>query len=155
MSAPRISTAAWLAAGLLACTTAPEPTTSRGRVFSAGGEAVHGAVPYQVVESWSIPNGGYGRVIVISPKYSTDSALQQLGLQLLALGAGDRNSFAFVYDSPKAADMRDDLPEDEGPRGQYYDRHFLGAYVKNGNTGVNEWTFSEHGFVHASHTIRY
>ena len=102
-------------------------------------------VPYRVARFWEIPNGGYGRVVVISHRLVKDSALRVLAAQLVAYTRNDRNAMIDVFDNENAAAMSAHIPEGNDERGRFYDRHFVAQYVKNANSGVNEWTLMVKG----------
>jgi hypothetical protein len=55
-------------------------------------------VSYRVIEEWTIPNGGYGRIIVIDPMHRNEKKMRILGDQLRSDTKKDRNAFVFVYD---------------------------------------------------------
>ena len=60
---------------------------------------------YKIVEQWSIPNGGFGRAIVVKAN-PTESELRALGERLRQDTRDERNAFVFVYDDERAARNR-------------------------------------------------
>ncbi len=62
-------------------------------------------IPYEVVREWSIPNGGFGKVIIISTKYRTEKDLRALGDNLKYDTRNERNAFIFVFDNKKASGL--------------------------------------------------
>src|SRR5205823_3794644 len=79
----------------------------------ACGEPEHAApsvpprvVEYKVVEEWTIPNGGFGRVIVIPDTAATERALRALGEELKYDTRSDRNAFISILNDARAAGMR-------------------------------------------------
>lgn len=97
------------------------------------------AVKYEVAEEWSIPNGGYGRVIIVSSVDANETQLRALGEELKSDTKGDRNAFIFIYSDKRAAGMRSDAMKDilSKADGKFYDDHFVGTYTRNINTGYH------------------
>ena len=60
---------------------------------------------YKIVEQWRIPNGGFGKAIVIKAN-PTEAELRSLGEKLKQDTKNDRNAFIFVYDDAHAARNR-------------------------------------------------
>jgi hypothetical protein len=117
---------------------------------SAGGGAVpaaEAAIPYRIVEQWKIPNGGFGRVIVIDSAHANEADLRALGDDLLRFTAADRNAVVEVFDDSLSAAHRQrgisgDLPKLEQQR---FDRHKVADYTRNANTGFNQFTLTPDG----------
>jgi hypothetical protein len=126
-----------------ATTTAP-PATEKGNNASDT-LVVQPDVPYEIVKTWESPNGGYGKVIVITSEDVTEQRMAALGETLKRDTVDDRNAFIFVFSDRRAAEMRDKVSSDagntlsDGDR-DFYDVHYVGQYVKNGNSGYH--TFS-------------
>lgn len=102
-------------------------------------------ITYEVIKTWEIPNGGFGKVIVISPENFNLSDMTSLGEKLKNDHKSDRNSFIFIFDDKKAAEMRDkisttDLKEISEADHDYYDKHYIGEYTKNGNNDYHQLT---------------
>ena len=97
---------------------------------------------YQVVEEWPIPNGGYGRAIVISPEHRIEEDMVQLGRQLHRDTYRDRNAFIFIFDDKVAASNRKAaLGEQLGKVDlDHFDAHMIGSYTRNGTTGYHTIT---------------
>jgi hypothetical protein len=95
-------------------------------------------IPFQIIREWEIPNGGYGRTILIDPKYKNESDLKKLGDQLVEYTKNDRNAFIFIYDDKRAAELQENIGNLNDSEQAVYDQHFIGRYFKNANTGVNE-----------------
>src|SRR6266571_3714411 len=87
-----------LPAVLAACSGPTSPPPAR--------EVPKPAVVYNVVDEWSIPNGGYGRVVVVDPAQRSEAGLIALADQLRRDTKDDRNAFVFIYDDPRAARLR-------------------------------------------------
>jgi hypothetical protein len=99
--------------------------------------AVMPSINYVVIDSWSIPNGGAGKAIVVSPSHRNEADLRALGEQLRREVAGDRNAFIDIYDANRAASLRGYSFSDRLSAADqaFYDEHKIGVYTKNGNTG--------------------
>ncbi len=101
-------------------------------------------IAYREVERWPVPSGGFGRAIVIDDSLATEADLRSLGDQIREEFRNDHNSFVFVYDDERAARMRGryNLPIEDG---NFYNRHSVGTYTKNGTNGFHEWTITPQG----------
>lgn len=99
-------------------------------------------IPYQVVEQWSIPNGGYGRAIVIDTKYKNEKDMKKLAECLKRDTFQDRNAFIFIFDDKVAAANRKAAIEDRLGKKElvHYDAHMIGSYMRNINTGYHAIT---------------
>lgn len=64
-------------------------------------------VPYQVVTEWAIPNGGFGRTVVVDSKFRNEMDLRHLAERLRLDTIHDRNAFVFIYDDKAAVPLRD------------------------------------------------
>lgn len=106
-------------------------------------------IRYEVVQQWAIPAGGYGRVTVVDSSHRNEADMRRLGDQLREQTQGDRVSMVEVYDHPEAAKMRlramaENLGKDSLA---FHDRHLIGQYLRNGNTGHHRWIIALNGFV--------
>ena len=103
--------------------------------------------PYRVIERWSIPNGGYGRVIVVSPTYRNEADMRALGQRLRDETRADRHAVVEVYDDEGAARMRRDAFAERLDRRAlaFHDQHKVAHYSKNGNTGHHQFTIQLKG----------
>ena len=97
-----------------------------------------GTSSYEVHRKWIIPNGGWGKTIVIPKSCAKGSRLEDLGKVLDRNARHDRNAFVFVYISHEAAEMFDRIAELSESELLQYDSEFVGSYFKNGNTGLRE-----------------
>jgi hypothetical protein len=104
-------------------------------------------VDYTIVEQWSIPNGGFGKVVVIPDQAANEASLRALGEQFRYDTRGDRNAFIFVFSDPKAAAMRRAVLADEASKKNLavYDRHFVAMYSRNINTGFHRLNMTPKG----------
>ena len=95
-----------------------------------------GQIAYEVVQEWSIPNGGHGRVIVIDVKHRNEADLKKLAEQLKRSTAKDRKAFVFIYDDKKAAESRKAALESRlsGKELAYHDSHMIASYFRNAGT---------------------
>src|SRR3989344_5729915 len=64
-------------------------------------------ITYQIVDRWTIPNGGEGKVVVISPDLLNETDMIALGNKLKSDTQNDRNAFSSVFDNTSAAALRD------------------------------------------------
>jgi hypothetical protein len=99
-------------------------------------------ISYEIVKRWTIPNGGEGKIVVISPDHLNEPDMVALGETLKTDTASDRNAFISVFDDKTAADLRDKVLADTATKAEtdLYDKHFIGDYKKNGNTGFHEFS---------------
>jgi hypothetical protein len=112
-------------------------------------------IEYRVIESWRIPNGGYGRVLLIDSTHRNAVALHSLGEQLRRETAADRNAFIEVFDNPRAATLRDEALNENLSKRElaFHDRHKIAFYTKNGNTGFHEYRFTLVGVMSDKWTV--
>lgn len=115
-------------------------------------------ISYEIYKRWSIPNGGEGKVVIITPDYMNETDMPLVGEKLKNDTKSDRNAFISVFTDKKAADMRDQVLTDklsEKDR-DFYDIHYVGQYNKNGNSGFNEFVIYYDGVMGSnSKTIKY
>ena len=112
-------------------------------------------IPYEVVQSWRIPNGGYGKVILIEPVHRNALDLRLLGEQLRREMASDRNAGVEVFDNLRAARMRQDAVTERLNAADlsFHDKHKIAFYNKNGNTGFHEYRFTLEGVLSDNWTV--
>jgi len=147
-----VVTALLCAAGsvaFLACGQAAPPT-ARGQDTSGvpASPAPHTPrISYQIVKQWAIPNGGYGRVIVVDPAQRSEAGLLAVAEQLRRDTKNDRNAFAFIYDQRDAAMLRDAALEERLSKAdmKQHDDHMIGTYIRNANTGFHAVTIALQG----------
>jgi len=115
-------------------------------------------IPYEIVKRWTIPNGGEGKLIVISPNNLNEADMTTLGENLRNDTKNDRNAFISIFDDKKAVSLRDAvLSEKASTTDQdFYDKHFIGEYDRNINTGYNELNIFFDGVMGTNQkTIKY
>lgn len=97
-------------------------------------------IPYEVIQSWIIPNGGYGKVIVISPTNVNEEDMRLLGEKLKRETANDRNSNIEIFSNKQAAEVRQKVLSDEASEQEekLYDTYYVAGYSKNINTGYHQ-----------------
>jgi len=95
-------------------------------------------VAYTVVWKHAIPNGGYTRSIYVDPGLRNEADLTALGRQLASDTKADRNAFVYIHDDEKAAKMFPNLATLSDAELAYYDKHEVGIYTRNINTGLHE-----------------
>lgn len=129
-----------------------------GLAGPAAAQAPATKIPYRVMEQWTIrnPTGtrGYGRLIVISPSHRRVADLWALGQQLNSEAAEKRVSLVVVYDNARAARMWrtwGTVPRE----GTFHDRHLLGHYMRDPDTGTSSFQFYPEGFGGPSQTVKY
>lgn len=97
-------------------------------------------IPYEIIKRWTIPNGGEGKLIVISPDNLNEADMTALGENLRNDTKNDRNAFISIFDNAKAVSVRDAVLGDTANKTDQdlYDKHFIGEYDRNINTGYNQ-----------------
>ena len=98
-------------------------------------------ITYEILERWSIPNGGEGKKVLISKDYINDTDMTALGNKLRQDVSSDRNAFIQVYTDRQAAALRDKVLADNATQAEndLYDQNYVGQYNKNGNTGLHQF----------------
>lgn len=137
----RYLVAACVIASQLACdgSDAPHP--------SGEAKAPPHPVAYRVVEQWAIPNGGFGKVIVVADTAANEMGLRALGEELKFDTRDDRNAFIDIYNDARAPSMRSAALRDalsKRDERMYY-RHFVATYGRNANTGYHQLTIAPDG----------
>lgn len=127
----------------------PQPTAQAQKTIS-----------YEIVKRWSIPNGGEGKLIVISPDLLNEADMLALGEKLKLDTKSDRNADISVYTDKKAAEMRDRLSSETNKltkeEDDFYNTHFVAQYNRNINTGYHEYTIYFDGVMGTNKkTIKY
>lgn len=114
-------------------------------------------INYEILRTWDIPNGGYGKVIVISPDNVNEPDMKSLGEKLYADTKKDRNAFIFIYDDKDAGLLRDTITLDSTTEQQdYLFKHNVGEYTRNINSHINELTIMFDGSMGSNRkTITY
>jgi hypothetical protein len=114
-------------------------------------------IAYDSVERWSIPNGGYGNVLVIKPEHRNEVDLRLLGDQLRAETRSDRHAAIFVYDDARAASLRKAAFTESLSKTDlaFHDQHMVGNYQKNNNTGYERFSIMLEGVDGPSIDVTY
>jgi hypothetical protein len=112
-------------------------------------------INYKIHKQWEIPNGGFGRVIVIDSSKRNEIDLKQLGETLKYDTRLDRNAFVFVYDDVKAAELRDNLSNLNKKDESFHGKHFIATYTKNINSGYHKLEIMIDGIDGEWKTISY
>lgn len=104
-------------------------------------------VEYQIVEQWSIPNGGFGKVVVIADTAANEKSLRALGEEFKYDTRNDRNAFISVFSDPRAPAMRRAVLADQASKKDlaFYDKHFVATYSRNINTGFHQMSMTPKG----------
>ena len=145
---------------LLNLFSSPKQSAQQGQVAPSPIPTQVKTINYEVFKSWEIPNGGFGKVIVISPQNFNETDMTLLGEKLKADTKKDRNAFIFIFDDKKAAQMRDRLSSTANSLNEteqdYYDKHFVGDYSRNINSGYHQFTIYFDGVMGTNQkTIKY
>jgi hypothetical protein len=132
--------------GLLGCVGAAAPT----RAHAAG------PADYVVVEQWPIPNGGFGKAVVVKAK-PTEADLRAVGDRLRQDTKADRNAFIFIYDDRTAAMDRKRAMADTLSKTAlaHHDRHMVGKYFRNANTGFHLLEMTPDGLDGKAISVKY
>src|SRR3989344_4139002 len=106
-------------------------------------------ISYQITDRWTITNGGEGKVVVISPDLVNETDMVALGGKLKSDTQNDRNAFIFVFDDASAAALRSKVLSDKATTAEQdlYDKHFIGNYTKNANTGFHQFVINFDGVM--------
>lgn len=119
---------------------------------------VERVINYEIVKRWSIPNGGEGKTIIISMDNFNEADMLLLGEKLKEDTKKDRNAFIFVFTDKKAAEIRDKVLTDELTESDrdFYDKHYVAEYSRNGNSGFHEYKIYFDGLMgDKNKTIKY
>ncbi len=114
------------------------------------------APSYKIVEQWSIPNGGFGRAIVVKAN-PTEAELRALGEKLGQDTRDDRNAFVFIYDDERAARNRHAAFSEKLAKAElrHHDRHQVAKYFRNANTGFHELDITPKGLDGPNTKVKY
>lgn len=120
-------------------TVTPKATpTSTPTVTQQAQKPVKKVIKYEVLQTWSINNGGYGKAILISIDYLNEADMTTLGQKLNADTKNDKNDFISVYTDKEAWKLKDKLSDDLSQSEEaFYDSHYVGQYNKNANSGLH------------------
>lgn len=107
-------------------------------------------ISYEVVQTWIIPNGGYGKLIVISKSDATAENFAVLAQQLKQEYSKDRNASISVFIDRRAAEIRNQVLHNtsEGITNSdttFYENNYVAQYDKNGNTGYHKFQYWPNG----------
>ena len=112
-------------------------------------------VSYSITKRWSIPNGGEGKVIVIPPALANEAGMTAIANKLREDTREDRNAFVFIFDAPKAAEMRDRLNSLTPTELEFYQRHYMGTYMRNINSGIDDMELHPTGMNGPYKTLKF
>lgn len=121
-----------------AVTTTPSTKTSSTDEQKA---TTSKTISYEILQTWEIPNGGQGKVVLIPREYLNEADITALGEKLKDDTKNDRNAFISVFTDKKAWELRDAALEDKLTKEDmdFYDKHYVAQYNKNANSGFNEF----------------
>jgi hypothetical protein len=136
---------------------APSSSSSVTTGKSANAPPIVHAVPYRIIEEWTVPNGGYVRIIVIDPVHRNEQDMRELGDSLRYDTKDDRNAVVFVYDDEKAARMRKDALAEQLSEQDLadHDTHMIGHYTRNINSGFHALNIVLDGIDGPSIEVKY
>jgi hypothetical protein len=114
-------------------------------------------IDYEVLRSWSIPNGGFGQEILISKKNVNLEDMTALGNQLKEEHKNDRNNNIEIYTDKNAPALQTaygtyTLGDAEV---KFYEDSYAGTYMKNANTGNHQFIIFLQGLGGKMTTIDY
>jgi len=110
------------------------------------------AVPYRVVAEH-----GLTKLIVIDKDHRNEKDLKALGEELRKDFGKERLVNVIVYDDDKAAGMWKDATQDQLKENDsaFYDKHMLGAYTRNANTGIHRFLIYLEGVAGPQIEVKY
>jgi hypothetical protein len=131
----RLTAVAFLCVALAGCGSGSDAPVRGAKTTTAQDQEVS----YQVVETWSLPNGGSGRTLVVDPSMRNQADMLVLANQLKIETSGDRHAFVFIFDDPIAASNRKSvlsktLTEAEW---EHIDQHYIGSYQRIPEDGLH------------------
>ncbi|MFA5819705.1 MAG: hypothetical protein WC854_10570 [Bacteroidales bacterium] len=112
-------------------------------------------IEYSIYQQWTIPNGGYSKLIVIDKKYKNREDLVSLIDKIKSDTKSDRNALIWVYDDEKAASMFKNINSLSETDVKYYDDHFLASYTRNINSGYHQVEIMPEGLNGKIETIKF
>lgn len=108
-------------------------------------------IPYEVVRSNSIPNGGYNKTILITTQYSNEIDMIALGETLKFDHRDDRNAHIAIFNDKQSAMkltpqqmLKYSQNLNDKSLDKYY-KHLIGKYEKNMNTGHHAYFITLNG----------
>jgi hypothetical protein len=127
------------------------------RSVSAAAKESESAPTYTIVRQWTIPNGGFGKVILLSKSGPNEQELRALGEKLKRDTASDRNAWIFVYDDERAARNRDAALSEKlsVTDMKQHNRHMVASYARNANTGYHMLLINVAGLDGPSINVKY
>jgi len=102
-------------------------------------------VAYRVVRTWSIPNGGQGKLIIIPAELSGEAGMARVGDKLRTDTRNDRNAVVNIFTDERAAALYGNLNMSDDDY-DFYVSHFVGQYVRNASTGYHALDIYLDGF---------
>lgn len=121
-------------------------------------EPVIKTIPYEVVDRWTIPSGGEGKVIVISSSNFNEPDMVALGENLKREAKADPNANISIFDDTRAAELRGSVLAGKANTADqaFYDAHFVGNYAKNDHSDYHQLTIYLDGVTGGNQkTVKY
>ncbi|MBV9864366.1 MAG: hypothetical protein JO316_03400 [Abitibacteriaceae bacterium] len=104
-------------------------------------------IPYEVTETWTLPDGGQGKCILISPAYARKKWLRLLGQQLSREASLANFTHIEVFDNRKAAQLHATRLYGATAAQERLERKYhVGQYIENQNTQLCALTAYVDGF---------
>lgn len=95
-------------------------------------------IAYKIVWEHAIPNGGFARAVSIDPSHRNMKDLKTLAETIYADTRSDRIAIVTIFDDPTAAAMFPNIATLSEADGAFFDKHEIGQYTRNANSGVHE-----------------
>jgi hypothetical protein len=119
----------------------PAPTSQNNNSQKLASTSNEKKIDYQIIQSWTIPNGGHGKTLLIPKEYLNDADMTALGNKIKKDVSSDRNSFIEIYTDRQAEALRTKVLGGKATKEEedLYDKNYVGTYTKNANTGYHEF----------------
>lgn len=115
-------------------------------------------IKYEVVKRWSVPSGGSGKLVLVSPSLFNEKDLTALGKKLKSDAGAENFSIVFVYDNRDAINLYNQYTkmQTSAKEDDFYEKHLIAQYSKNMNTGHHEFNIYMNGYGSGNFkTIKY
>ena len=137
---------------ILACGGAGQSNKDKVAPTTAA-EKKHGTT----IEYRNVAASGLKTVIVIDPSHRNEKDMRLLGDQLRSSFGKERIAVVIVFDDDKAALMNKDVSQGKLSKQNeaHYDKHMIGTYHRNANTGHHAFQINLEGLDGPSIDIDY
>lgn len=104
-------------------------------------------IPYEVTETWTLPDGGKGKCILIAPAYAKKKWLKLLGQQLSREASSANFTHIEVFDNRRATQLHATRLYGATAAEERLERkHHVGQFIENQNTQLCALTAYVDGF---------